>query len=950
MKTHSPASLYPFLSRGGEMGNLIPSIDWSINPQGPIDTWPQSLRTSLSIMLGSRLPMLLFWGPERICFCNDTYHLELGHSSNYPAITGEPGPTAWPLLWTETKPIIDHTVSSGEHVWIENKVLAIHRNGKLDDSYWTFSYSPVIDELAEPGGILITCIETTDNAKSTVPMDVTQEQLQFALEASELGTWVLDPVQNIVRWDTRCQELYGFPNDNQVAYADVLNHIHPDDRQEVEESVRRVLAPGSKGRYDSRFRTIAATDNKLRWLRCQGKAYFNEQKVAYRFAGTAQDITDQVLAQENLKRTEEQARLAVESAGAGTFFVDLATDAIAYSSTLATIFTGIEQANLTRDLLINYILPQDRPIRDKAYEKAAQTGKLQYEARTVWNDGSIHWLRVMGTYLNDTSGKARSFAGIAQDICAEVEARLEQQQFTSLVEGSPEYMSIFRLDGPVLYVNPYGLKLLGLTHDQLTFRQMSDFFTVEDWKIVQQEQIPVAMAQKQWEGIQHYRHFQTGERIPLDIKRFIIDDPSTGEPYAIVATGRDLRPTLAARKELEESEAALQKANKRLEMALNAGRLGSYELDLGSGLMQCTLQCRANFGLPADALFNFPDLLDVILPDDRQRVLEAIDEAIMTTNTYNSEYRINWPDGSIHWIRASGQGTYDEAGIPLKMVGITMDITTQRMAQQELERQVKEQTQELRTTNHELIRTNHELEQFAYIASHDLQEPLRKIQSFAGLLLDNRHDDELFTLYLNKVTKSAQRMSALIKAVLNYSRLSKTDEQLALIDLNQIIRNVLVDFELLIEEKEAVIQCENLPIIEGIPLQMHQLFTNLISNALKFSETLPVIVIQANILTPIEVVEQLNLYPTSTYVHLVVQDNGIGFEQEYADRVFTIFQRLNNAKNYSGTGIGLALCRKIVNNHGGIITAESEPGQGASFHIYLPEKQPVGQFSAGYSL
>ncbi len=246
--------------------------------------------------------------------------------------------------------------------------------------------------------------------------------------------------------------------------------------------------------------------------------------------------------------------------------------------------------------------------------------------------------------------------------------------------------------------------------------------------------------------------------------------------------------------------------------------------------------------------------------------------------------------------------------------------------------------QELMKTNDELVKSNQRLEQFAYVASHDLQEPLRKIQTFAELVhkkFDNRDESEK---YFNKIVTSAQRMSSLIKDVLAYSRLSDTDILFREIDLNQIVENVKIDFELLISQKKAVIECDHLPTIKGIPLQMNQLFFNLISNSLKFSKNEPRIRITSKIITEVEVASEKNaaLNPDLKYVRLTFKDNGIGFDQQYADQIFTIFQRLNDRQSYSGTGIGLALCKKIVENHGGTISARSEPGQGAEFTIYLP--------------
>lgn len=260
----------------------------------------------------------------------------------------------------------------------------------------------------------------------------------------------------------------------------------------------------------------------------------------------------------------------------------------------------------------------------------------------------------------------------------------------------------------------------------------------------------------------------------------------------------------------------------------------------------------------------------------------------------------------------------------------------------QLEQKVKARTLELENAkgklevvNEKLVRSNSDLEQFAYVASHDLQEPLRKIQIFTEMA-EKTNDRQAADGYFEKIHSSARRMTDLIKSVLNYSRLSKTDDQFERVDLNRLVENVKLDFELLIQEKKATITNEKLPSIWGIPLQLNQLFFNLFSNALKFSGTTPVITISSRVVTGTEADTAGQLHADTSYLEIVFADNGIGFEQQYADQIFTIFQRLHDKKSYEGTGIGLALCKKIVENHHGYITAKSAPGKGAAFYIYFP--------------
>lgn len=247
---------------------------------------------------------------------------------------------------------------------------------------------------------------------------------------------------------------------------------------------------------------------------------------------------------------------------------------------------------------------------------------------------------------------------------------------------------------------------------------------------------------------------------------------------------------------------------------------------------------------------------------------------------------------------------------------------------------IMQANEKLKLVNAELEKSNRDLEQFAYIASHDLQEPLRKIQTFSELSERNTQHPEIQKRYLQKINSSAGRMSELIRAVLNYSKLSRTGQDFSMVDLNAIVKNIRTDLELVIEEKKAVITTGDLPAIWGNALQLHQLFLNLISNSLKFSDQAPEITITAGEASGSHAKKPA--LQNGKYWELVFADNGIGFESQYAVQIFDIFQRLHSGSEYTGTGIGLALCKKIVENHHGFITAESELGKGTRFYVYLP--------------
>jgi two-component system CheB/CheR fusion protein len=266
-----------------------------------------------------------------------------------------------------------------------------------------------------------------------------------------------------------------------------------------------------------------------------------------------------------------------------------------------------------------------------------------------------------------------------------------------------------------------------------------------------------------------------------------------------------------------------------------------------------------------------------------------------------------------------------------------------KLFSEELEKQVLERTFSLHEANMDLRHSNENLEQFAYIASHDLQEPLRKIRTFSSILQDRHTKDlpESAKELLTKINASSERMSTLIKEVLNFSKILHGDTDFEKTDLNDILSNVLNDFVLLIKEKNAVIKTEELPVIEANPLQINQLFYNLISNSLKFSKKgiAPFLTITSKMLKKEEVKKYKSLNQKLSYCEIGFKDNGIGFEQQFSDQIFLIFHRLHGREQFSGTGIGLALCKKIVINHHGEIFGLSNDKEGALFQIILPLNQ-----------
>jgi PAS domain S-box-containing protein len=310
-----------------------------------------------------------------------------------------------------------------------------------------------------------------------------------------------------------------------------------------------------------------------------------------------------------------------------------------------------------------------------------------------------------------------------------------------------------------------------------------------------------------------------------------------------------------------------------------------------------------------------------------------IDEVVRTKKPIRGE--VSFPHAVL------GRRVYDYIFVPVlntegdieAVAGTTRDITEIKRAEDarnslmaELEKRVEERTRELN-------RSNEDLQQFAHVASHDLKEPLRKIKTFASLLKEDQAmlSSDSANIYLSKIVSAADRMTNMVEGVLNYSKADELAGSMELIDLNSIINDVQIDLELAIQQKAGTIIKEDLPKIHGAKILIHQLFYNLLNNALKFAK--------ADVPPIVHISCDMRNIDGQMFVNIIVSDNGIGFEPVYKDKVFELFSRLNAKDKYEGSGLGLSLCKKIVLRHGGTISARAVKGEGAEFLISLPVNQ-----------
>lgn len=410
----------------------------------------------------------------------------------------------------------------------------------------------------------------------------------------------------------------------------------------------------------------------------------------------------------------------------------------------------------------------------------------------------------------------------------------------------------------------------------------------------------------------------------------------------VFTISNDVTEQVLDRQKLKENEAALEAALEQVRLSKEAAELGTFDMNLETGTLHWDERCRTLFGISHQNQVSYQkDFADGLHPDDRERILKVIDQLFVksiSNGNYDVEYRtVGAEDGIIRWVRAKGKVYFDKDEKPVRFIGSVLDITPQVDARIRIENLVDERTKELAQANEtlqimnkELQRSNANLEEFAHVASHDLKEPVRKINFFTNQLKDSLspHLNVAELSLFGRIENATERMRDLIDDLLLYSHVSQRPHSIEEVTLNDQIQRVLEDLELNIHEKNAIINVGTLPVVKGYPRQLQQLFQNLISNALKYSK--------ANQAPRIDITASTLKENNEDYYVISVKDDGIGFNQAYAEKIFQMFTRLHARNEYSGTGVGLSIVKKVVQNHNGFIRVESSENEGALFKIYLP--------------
>ncbi|GAL85195.1 hypothetical protein N824_20470 [Sporocytophaga myxococcoides] len=298
-----------FLSGEGEMALLTKTFDWCKTSVGAIEQWPQSLKTVVSMVLSSKFPMFIWWGEELIQFYNDAYRPSLGNNGKHPLALGQKGKDCWKEIWTIIYPLINQVMTTGEATWSEDQLIPIYRNGKIEDVYWTFGYSPIIDDSGGIGGVLVVCNETTEKVLNSIKLKESKDQLHFAIESAELATWEYSPLTHTFKCNNRLKDWLGIPVNAEISLEEAINNVASVEQVTVRDAIKQSLDSSSGGLFNVVCTILHSKTGAERIVRAKGRSYFDLKGKPYRFSGIIQDITDEEIAKKELADNRKSLEL-----------------------------------------------------------------------------------------------------------------------------------------------------------------------------------------------------------------------------------------------------------------------------------------------------------------------------------------------------------------------------------------------------------------------------------------------------------------------------------------------------------------------------------------------------------------------------------------------------------------------------------------------------------------
>ncbi|HDD62267.1 MAG: hypothetical protein DRI65_09865 [Chloroflexota bacterium] len=651
---------------------------------------------------------------------------------------------------------------------------------------------------------------------------------------------------------------------------------------------------------------------------------FNQMASSLRLITASRDELDNEISER--KNAEEHALKERDKAQryldvAGTIFVVIdPNETVSLINKAGCEMLGAESDEIIGQNWFENYIPQRIRSETREVFKLLMEGKIEpteyFENPVCTKDGLEKIIAWHNTYLTDEKGVIQGTLSSGEDVTERRKAEGELSIKNIAFESSSSADSIGTTDGILTHANPAFARMWGYKNvDEVIGKPILDFLADKEKAI---EIVESIINTGKWSGEYKALRKDGSTFVALSYANAIKD--VDGNQTALYSSVMDITENKKAEKALQESEYLLKESQQ-------VAQVGSYSLDIPGDLWISSQNLDDLFGIDENYNKDIQNWMQLVHPEDQAMMSDYFATDVLKNHeSFNKEYRIQRNnDQQMRWMHGIGRLEIDDSGNPIKMIGTIQDITDRKIAEIEIQLLNEELEQRVLLRTSQLEEANKELESFSYSVSHDLRAPLRAIDGFSQILMD-----EYLTIlppeaqhYLDLVRKNTAEMDKLIDDLLAFSRLSKQEPAKQTISPNEIVNDVLEDLEVAMAGHQIELKISNLPDFQADPSLIKQVYLNLIDNAIKFSRGRDPARIE---------IGHLELEGEQIYF---VKDNGVGFDMQYEDKLFGVFQRLHKTEDFEGTGVGLAIVLRIIRRHGGRIWAESEVDQGATFYFSL---------------
>jgi two-component system sensor histidine kinase VicK len=894
-QTH-PYFDYPFLSGGGQMGELIRSTDWAVNPLGTPDTWPLLLKLNVSMMLKNSFPVLICWGPDYIQLYNDAFR-PINGLTKHPQAMGGCARDTYAEIWETISPMFSDVRSGATHGFPDFMV-PLDRNGQSEDCFFDFSYSPIADADGQVHGVLVVCMETTEKVRSLNELKESEARFRMMAEESEIMIAMADASGKSTYFNKAWVELTGKPMEELLAF-DWADLLHPEDKNRWLDTY--LAAHGRKESVTGEFR-VRRKNGDYRWLLASVPVRHNADGSFAGYVSTCIDITERKISEQQVQQLINMLPASVVVIRGPELIVEMINQSnLDYWNRNAGEVIGKPFLEILPDLADQPFAGQLRGVMETGEIVDVRESPVLFEN----SDGSIRETFVDYTYqpLTDLNGKRTGVLVMSSEITDRVSSRrlLEQSEarFKYLIKEAPVAIGVF--SGRELIIESANEMILHIWGKTAS--------------IVGQ---PLAIALPELEGQPFLQLlddvFTTGEAFygnevlallknEIEMKEFFLNfvyqpiKNEHGKTTDIIVVATDVTEQVAARKKVERTEESLR-------MAIEAAGLGSYYINVIDRIFISSPRLKEFFGFGVDEEVPYEAAINQIHPDYRQQAADLVEAAIATGVKFDLEYPIiAHNDGKIRWVRGIGTVQKDDKGVNRYFTGVLHEITEQKQDE---------------------IRKN----DFIGMVSHELKTPLTSLTAIIQVLHAKLRtsEDAFVASGLDKANSQVKKMTTMINGFLNISRLESGKIPMDKKDFNleDLISNIILEAQLTATGHEIKLSpCDPTPIFADQD-KIGSVISNLLSNAVKYS--------------PKGTSINISCQTKTDTVEVSVNDQGMGIKPEDIEHLFDRYYRVDNP-NYShisGFGIGLYLSSEIVRQHDGKIWVDSEIGTGSTFHFSLP--------------